>query len=124
MKAGSEAVQHELCGLAKEWMEAAQRHDRPRLEELLGREFSLVGAVGEVDREQWLENASGPYEIDEFAFEEIEVELYGGTAVLQSRYRQTARLDARDLTGTFLVTDVWVRREGRWQVVRRHATPC
>ena len=123
MKVGSEAVQHELCGLAKEWMEAVQEHDLPRLEELLGREFSVAGAVGALDRDEWLELASGPYEIDQFAFEEIEVELYGSTAVLQSRYRQTARLGDRDLSGTYLITDVWVRRDGRWQVVRRHSTP-
>jgi hypothetical protein len=117
------AVAHELIDLSHEWMRAVQANDRVRLETILGREFSVVGAVGEVDREQWLENASGPYAVDEFAYEEIEVEVYGDTAVLSSRYRQTAQLDGRDLSGSFLVTDVWVRRDGRWQAVRRHATP-
>ena len=124
MKVGTEAVQHELCSLSKQWMLAAQEHDVARLEELLGQEFTVVGAVGELDREEWLENASRAYEIDEFAFEEIEIELYGSTAVLSSRYRQTARLGDRDLSGSYLVTDVWVRRDGGWQVVRRHATPA
>jgi hypothetical protein len=118
------AVEHELVGLSKEWMTAAQRHDRTRLEALLAKEFTVIGVLGEVDRDTWLDNAAGPYEIDEFAFEELDVDVYGSTAVLCSRYRQTARLDRRDLSGTFLVTDVWVRRDGRWQVVRRHATPA
>jgi hypothetical protein len=118
------AVARELIELSHEWMRAVQAHDRDRLETILGREFSVVGAVGELGREQWLENASGPYTIEDFAYEQMEVEVYGDTAVLTSRYRQTAELDGRDLSGSFLVTDVWVRRDGRWQVVRRHATPA
>ena len=42
--------------------------------------------------------AAGPYEIDEFSYEEIDPEIYGNTAVLVSRYSQVARLDGRDLT--------------------------
>ena len=69
-----------------------------------------------------VENAATAYELDEFVYEEIEIEVYGTTAVLSSRYREVARLGEQDLGGDFLVTDVWVRRDGRWQVVRRHAT--
>ena len=118
----SDALGHELVELAHEWMRAAQAHDRQRLERLVGREFTLVGRVGEMGRKEWVENASGPYEIEDFSFEEIEIELFGNTAILASRYRQTARLGDRDLSGSYLVTDVWVRRDGGWQVVRRHAT--
>jgi hypothetical protein len=42
--------------------------------------------------------------------------------VLVSRYRQVASLEDRDLSGDMNVTDVWTRRDGRWQIVRRHAT--
>ena len=70
----------------------------------------------------FLEAAAGPYEIDEFTYEEIDPEIYGNTAVLVSRYRQVARLDGRDLTHRMHVTDIWTRRDARWQIVRRHAT--
>ena len=33
-----------------------------------------------------------------------------------------ARLGDRDASGELRITDVWIRREGRWQIVRRHAT--
>jgi ketosteroid isomerase-like protein len=99
-----------------------QRHDRRRLDDLLGAEFTLLGAAGELDREAFLEAAAGPYEIDDFAYEEIDPEIYGNTAVVVSRYRQQATLDGRDLSREMRVTDVWVRRDGRWQLVRRHAT--
>jgi ketosteroid isomerase-like protein len=115
-------VEHELVELAHVWARAVQGHDRERLESIVGREFTLVGRSDEKSREEWLDDWSGPYVIDDWRYEEIEIELYGNTAVLSSRYSQTARHDGDDRSGSYLVTDVWVRRDGRWQVVRRHAT--
>ena len=112
----------ELIELSNELVAAVQRHDRPRLEELVAHEFTLNGATGQMDRETFMEAAAGPYEIDEWSYEEIDPEVYGDTAVLVSRYRQTARLDGRDLSAHMHVTDIWVRRAGRWQIVRRHGT--
>ena len=113
------AVEHELVDLSHAWAGAVQAHDRERLESIVAREFTLVGRSGSRDREEWIDEWSGPYVIDEWRYEEIEVELYGNTAVLSSRYWQKARHDSADLSGSYLVTDVWVRRDGRWQVVRR-----
>ena len=116
------AISHELVELAHDLIRAVSDHDVPRLEELLASEFTLQGAAGQLDREAFLEAASGPYEIDEFTYEQIDPEIYGNTAVLVSRYSQVARLDGRDLTHRMHVTDIWTRREARWQIVRRHAT--
>jgi ketosteroid isomerase-like protein len=116
-------VAEELVGLSHELVRAVQEHDVDRLDSLLAAEFTLDGAAGTLDREELLEAASGAYAIDEFAYDEIDPEVYGNTAVVVSRYRQTARLRDRDATGELRVTDVWIRRDGRWQIVRRHATP-
>jgi len=119
----ADAIVHELTRLEHEVMEAVQSHNTARLEQVLGREFKLVGRTGRGwSRGDWLEKAAGPYEIDEFAFEEIDADFYGDTAILHSRYRQSARLDGDDLSHTFVLTDVWVRRGGRWQLVHRHST--
>lgn len=118
----SAGVAHELIELSHDLVRAVVDHDTARLEELLADEFTLQGAAGGLDREAFLEAAAGRYQIDEFAYEEIDPEVYGNTAVLVSRYSQVARLDGRELSHRMNVTDVWTRRDGRWQVVRRHAT--
>src|SRR6187399_1519804 len=115
------AVAHELVELSHDLARAVSGHDVGALEHLLASEFTLQGAAGQLDRGEFLA-AAGPYEIDEFAYEEIDPEIYGNTAVLVSRYSQVARLDGRDLTHRMHVTDIWTRREARWQIVRRHAT--
>jgi hypothetical protein len=116
------AVSHELVELAHDLARAVSEHDLARLDQLLAAEFTLQGAAGQLDRIEFLEAAAGPYEIDEFAYEQIDPEIYGNTAVLVSRYSQVARFEGRDLTHRMHVTDIWTRRDARWQVVRRHAT--
>jgi hypothetical protein len=51
------------------------------------------------------------------------VRTYGHVAVVRSRYRQTGSMDGEDRNQTYLMTDVWVRRAGRWQAVTRHVSP-
>jgi hypothetical protein len=116
------AVSHELVELAHDLARAVSEHDLARLDQLLAAEFTLQGAAGQLDRIEFLEAAAGPYEIDEFAYEQIDSEIYGNTAVLVSRYSQVARFEGRNLTHRMHVTDIWTRRDARWQVVRRHAT--
>lgn len=115
-------VVHELVGLSHDLVRAVQERDPARLETLLAREFTLLGAAGELDREGLIAAAAGRYVIEEFSYEEIDAEVYGDTAVVVSRYRQTARLDGADVSAHLHMTDVWTRRDGRWQIVRRHAT--
>lgn len=116
------SVTLELVELSRDLVRAVQEHDVGALERLLATEFTLQGAAGQLDRDAFLEAAAGPYEIDSFAYEEVDPEVYGDTAVLVSRYEQAARLHGRDLSHRMHVTDIWTRREGRWQIVRRHAT--
>ena len=115
-------VVHELVELSHDLVRAVQEHDRTRLEQLLAAEFTLLGAAGELDRDALLEAAGGAYVIEDFAYEEIDPEVYGNTAVIVSRYRQNALLDGRDVSARLHMTDVWIRRDVRWQIVRRHAT--
>lgn len=122
MTTAAALVAEELVGLSHELVRTVQEHDTQRLDMLLGEEFSLDGAAGTLVREELLEAAAGAYQIDDYAYEEIDVELFGNTAVVVSRYRQTARLGDRDASGELRITDVWIRRGGRWQIVRRHAT--
>ena len=116
------SVINELIELSHQLAQAVVDHDPARLESLLAAEFTLQGAAGQLDRAEFLEAAAGPYAIKSFTYEEVDPEVYGNTAVLVSRYSQVATLDGRDLSHRMNVTDIWTRREGRWQIVRRHAT--
>jgi hypothetical protein len=61
--------------------------------------------------------------VEEFAFEQLEPLDYGSVGVVRARYRQTGSIDGERRDAEYLMTDVWVERDGRPQLVTRHISP-
>ena len=53
--------------------------------------------------------AMGGYHIV-FAFESMDIDVFGDTAVIHARYSQIANYDAVDLSHGYRLTDVWRAR--------------
>jgi len=120
------ALKDELVRLEHLWAEAVQRRDLSLLERLLGEEFSLTtGRPGfeVVSRKEWLDVTQTRYVVESFEYLGFDIHVYGHVAVVRSRYRQKGSMDGKDRSTAYLMTDVWVRRDGRWQAVSRHLTP-
>jgi ketosteroid isomerase-like protein len=105
-------------------MEAWVGRDLNACAQILADEFVIVSSLGGMlaDKASWLEHAQGPLEGKTFAFEDFRIQQYGDVVVVHCMYHQEATARGRDWSGTFRMTDVWVRRDGRWQVVSRHST--
>ena len=109
----------EFTQLTQAWMEAVQRKDLTTLEGILGPDYTYTASgQGRWSRQQWLD-AVAIYDIHDFAFREVDVRRYGEVAVVLTRYWQAGAVDGVPRSGEFLITDVWVRRSGTWQVVAR-----
>lgn len=120
-----EEERQELGALEEEWMAAMQRRDRDRLDELVAPEFVFTALhinPEPLSREGWMEAAMGGYTTSSFFYDEKRVVIVGDTGVIHARYSQLANFDGRDLSSVFRLTDVWSRRDGRWQVVARHSS--
>jgi hypothetical protein len=116
----------DLRALSVRFMEAVRNRELEWLDEHLAPEFTLTtGRAGAPvrGRSEWLAVTAERYVIEEFAFEELEPIELGDVGVVRSRYRQRGSMDGEDRTQTFLMTDVWVERDGRPQLVTRHVSP-
>jgi ketosteroid isomerase-like protein len=123
--ADTDADREEVRRLEQEWMEAHQRRDGDRLEELVaeGFRFTAIHLNPEpMTREQWMGAALGGYVITSVSFESMDIDIFGDTAIVHSRYSQVASLHHTSLSNAFRLTDVWSRIDGRWQVVARHSS--
>lgn len=101
------------------WMMAVQKKDLADLQQILAAEFIYTASgQGRWSRQQWLDTVA-IYDIERFTFTEIEVQPYGDVAVTLSRYEQDAIVNGAPRSGQFLITDVWILRDGAWQVVAR-----
>jgi ketosteroid isomerase-like protein len=114
-----------LAELEQGWMQAMEDRDEARLQELVAPGFRFTAlhlAPEPMSREQWMGAAMGGYHIVSFAFESMDIDVFGDTAVIHARYSQIANYDAVDLSHGYRLTDVWARFDGRWQVVARHSS--
>jgi ketosteroid isomerase-like protein len=115
----------EVRALELDWMGAHQARDRDRLEELVaeGFRFTAIHLNPEpMTREQWMGAALGGYTITTFAFEDMDIDVFGDTAVIHARYSQIASYSTVNLSNVFRLTDVWSKHTGRWQIVTRHSS--
>lgn len=119
-----EAVRAEIARLEEVFAKAVRLRDQQMLESLVGPEFTLTSAsTGVVPRAAWLRSALSAYVVEWFELERVDVELYGHVAVANVRYSQRAIWEGEPLAYTFLITDAWVSRDARWQLVARHSSP-
>jgi ketosteroid isomerase-like protein len=115
----------ELERLEDEWMARMQARDMDRLDELVapGFRFMAVHLSPEpMTREQWMEAARSGYTIVSYAFERMDVDIFGDTGVIHARYSQVANYEQTNLSNVFRLTDVWARGTRGWQVVARHSS--
>jgi ketosteroid isomerase-like protein len=115
----------ELAKLEEEWMARMQARDMDRLEQLVapGFRFTAIHLSPEpMSREQWMGAAREGYTIVSFAFEHMDIDVFGDTGVIHARYSQVASYQHTPLSNVFRLTDVWSREDGTWRVVVRHSS--
>src|ERR1044071_3098192 len=114
-----------IAELQREWMAGVQHRDMDRLPGLVppGFRFTAIHLNPEpMTREQWMGAAREGYTIVSFAYESMDIDVFGDTAICHSRYSQVASYMHTSLSNAFRLTDVWSRIDGRWQVVARHSS--
>jgi ketosteroid isomerase-like protein len=65
---------------------------------------------------------AGTIKYETIKFDEIKVHAYGDTAVVTGRSTQTGKDNGKDFAGQYRYTRVYVKRQGRWQIVATQST--
>ena len=111
--------------LSWDWMNAWKANYTVLLERILAPEYRLLalinGVLVSINRERWLKSVS-MYIPKSFRYYNFDIRIYGKTAIVQLLFDQEATLNGQDRSGTFQITDVWVKNKIGWQVVHRHTT--
>lgn len=64
--------------------------------------------------------AAAKAKIERYDKEDLKVRAYGDTAVTSYRIAAKAQFEETEINRQFCMTNVWMKREGRWQIVARH----
>jgi ketosteroid isomerase-like protein len=121
----AETDRAELARLQEDWMRALQQRDMDTLERIVGSGFRFMAihlAPEPMAREQWMAAAREGYTIVSFAYEQMDVDVFGDTGIVHSRYSQVASYHHTSLSNVFRLTDVWSRTADGWCVQARHSS--
>jgi ketosteroid isomerase-like protein len=117
-------VNEDLAAIEEEWARIVERRDVEAAEQLLADDFVLssAGGVGDrVTRDEWLDGLPR-METRELSCRLLDARVFGDVGVARVRLDWEASFGERDLTGAYLVADVFRREQGRWRAAWRIST--
>lgn len=121
----NEETEKTLLSLERSWMDSLKAGDADSLSQIISGGFTFVSPrVADVkDRTKYLEYALRDLKLTFYEFDRTRVQLFGRTAIVSGWLKQKVSIGREDWSGTYLITDVWINRDGAWRVVSRHESP-
>lgn len=117
-------VERELIKLEHEWADAVVRGDTAVLDRIEADDLIVTDTDGKVSNkaQDQADIKSGAFKVESIKLDNMKVQAYGDTAVVTGRTTMTGQYKGKDISGQYRWTDVFVKRQGRWQVVATHAS--
>lgn len=113
-----------LRKLEVSWGEAVARHDADAVARIEADEFICTDPSGAVTHKAEDVASAKSHDIDlkTFEMEDVKTSIYGETAVVTGKTSFSGLAREQPFNGKYRWTDVFVKRDGRWQVVASQAT--
>ena len=116
-----------IAKLEREWRDALCGKDIERLRSLMHPDFVLIGTrtAGPflMHRDDWLD-AIQRREVETIEFDVKDATAFDNVMIGTVHARWRLKYLGRAIEDCVLLTDVWVKEDGRWLAIRRHSTPA
>src|SRR5262249_53137867 len=115
----------ELIALEHTWKQSVINRDAKALEHLYADEYMSIDSEGQI----WNKvddiaiDTNGQSYLTSFVLDELKVRLVDNIALVTGRNTSTGTLLDRPAKAEYRFTDVFVKRDGRWQVISSQTTP-
>ncbi len=114
----------ELAQVEEQWRQIVEERDVAAAERFLADDFMLSSSGGVADRvtrQDWLDNLPA-METHSLTCDVLDSRVFDDLAVVRARLQWDVAFGDRDLSGAYVVADVFRREEGRWRAVWRIST--
>lgn len=117
-------VATEIERLERDWVAAIVARDTGALDGILAADFNGTSPTGSTfPKDDAIEELkSGLYVVQSMNLDEVSVNVYGNTAVAFTSQQEKSEYGGKDNSGHYHFTNVWVNRNGKWQVVASHGS--
>jgi len=119
------AVRTEILAIENQWAAAIERQDAAAFDRLAAEDFRFLEEDGRwLNRAEYIAARShNPDNVKSAVQDEIEVRQYGDAAIATGRSILRGTRAGKPFVYRFRWTDMYVRRDGRWQAVSGQLTP-
>jgi ketosteroid isomerase-like protein len=117
--ADTKGVENAIIQMEKDWTEAGIKKDVAAFDRIIADDWISVDFEGNVVNKaaaiaDWKSGASSSASVD---LGEMKVRVYGDTAIVIGSDTEKSTYKGKDSSGHYVWTDVFVKRNGRWQAV-------
>ena len=108
-----------IMQLERDWAKALVAGDTATIERITASDWMMTDPGGNrsARAESLAELRSGALKFESTIPLDMEVKVYGDTAIVNGRSRDKGTYKGQDISGEYRFTDVFVKRDGRWQAV-------
>jgi ketosteroid isomerase-like protein len=118
----AENVEQTIMQTERDFIAMTLRKDAAGLARIVAEDFSGVESSGRVvDRIQFTNDVKSGI-VQTNTPEDLKVRIYGDTAIVTGRLLTKGKGNDADNNLQLLLTDVWAKRGGQWQIVNRQIT--
>jgi hypothetical protein len=122
--APGEAAQEEIKKIEQERNQAVLKHDTATLDRMTSDDYTFINQRGELRTKAEILAGfkSGSFNYGAREVTDLEVRIYGDTAVVTGRAKQKGVENSKDYSGENRFTRVYIRQNGRWVSVALQVT--
>lgn len=115
-------IEQELIQLKRDWGKAYVQRDIVLLNRIIADEYSVTDAEGHItNRAEIVANfKSGETLYEVSSYDDAKVKVYGDVAIVAGRGTVKGRSKTGSFHTQYYSTNVFVKRDGRWQAVATH----
>jgi uncharacterized protein YdeI (BOF family) len=119
-------VEAELMQLERDIGDANVKRDKAFFERIEADEFIFTDSSGGITTRTEdvasLDKPAGDTKLVSYVVDDMKVRVYGRTAIVIGRVTSTYKRQDKELVSQTRFTDVFVKRNGRWQLVAGHSS--
>ncbi len=117
-------VEKDILKLEEELTQTEMRLDVEELDRIYADDIMVTAPVGlVVDKPAVMtevRQAADKAKVERYDKDSLKVRAYGDTAVTSYRITAKATFEGTEINRQFCITNVWMKRDGNWQIVARH----
>lgn len=120
----ADSVEQTLAKMEQDWVDASLKKDTAFVDRLLADDYVGIGSDGSV----WTKSMqidvlrTGELKFDSVNIDGIKVRVFGDTAVVTYGQTEKSQYQGKDTSGRTTWTDIYVKRNGKWQLVANHSS--